>query len=355
MNNLLKVFFLIFFFTLLSKNNFSQIVKYSNDFLNIGVDAKYLAQGNCAVASVNNAAASYWNPAGLLNISEKIDISLMHTELFAGIAKYDYIGAAYKIDTASSVAFSLIRLGVDDIQNTLNLFDSEGNIDYDRIELFSVSDYALLLSYAKKLKIPGLRIGANAKIIYRHQGEFANAYGFGIDVGLQYDKNKWHFGAFGKDITSTFNAWFIDLDEYSEILNETGNEIPENSLEITMPRIILAVNRIFSISDKFSISPSFDIDFTFDGKRNVLLNSRFASVDPHIGIEFGYKNLAFIRIGTNNVQIIPDFDKKDFTFQPTLGIGLNIKNFRLDYAITDIGNQTLAPYSNVFSVSYRIN
>jgi hypothetical protein len=354
MNSLLKVSFLIFLLTLFSKNNFAQIVKYSNDFLNIGIGAKYLGQANCAVSNVNDATASYWNPAGLINIKEKIDLSLMHTELFAGIAKYDYIGVAYKIDNLSSMAFSFIRLGVDDIQNTLNLFDSEGNIDYNRIELFSVSDYALLLSYAKCTKIDGLRIGANAKIIYRHQGSFANAYGFGLDFGLQYDKNRWHFGALGKDITTTFNAWFVNFDGYEDILIETDNELPENSLEITLPRIIGAVNRDFIISDNYIISPSIDIDFTFDGRRNVLVNSKPVSIDPHIGLEFSYKKIVFVRAGTGNFQMIPDFDEKDFTFQPTLGVGLRIKNFFLDYAITDVGNQTIAPYSNVFSISYRL-
>jgi len=355
MKYLLNVFFLVFFFLFISESNFAQIAKYSNDFLNIGIDAKYFGQGNCAVSTVSDASASYWNPAGLLNISEKTEINLMHSEYFAGIAKYDYIGAAFKIDNSNVIAFSLIRLGVDDIQNTLNLFDSQGNIDYNRIELFSVSDYALLLSYAKMSKIPGLKIGANAKLIYRHQGHFANAYGFGLDFGLQYDKGKWHFGAMGKDITTTFNAWFVDIEGYENIFIATGNELPENSIEITMPRLIGGISRDIKISEKFGLKPSFDVDFTFDGKRNVLVNSKLVSIDPHVGFELDYKSIVFIRTGVNNVQIIPDFDKKDFTFQPNMSVGLKIKNFVLNYAITDFANQTISPYSNVFSLSFRFD
>ena len=44
-----------------------------------------------------------------------------------------------------------------------------------------------------------------------------------------------------RDVTSTFNAWVFTLDqETQEVFIATGNEIPENGLELTLPRIILA-------------------------------------------------------------------------------------------------------------------
>ncbi len=46
--------------------------------------------------------------------------------------------------------------------------------------------YAFLLSYGKKSQIQGLDYGASLKLIYRKQGEFASAYGFGFDLGTQY-------------------------------------------------------------------------------------------------------------------------------------------------------------------------
>ena len=39
------------------------------------------------------------------------------------------------LDTESAVGISLIRFGVDDILNTTELIDNEGNIDYNRIKL----------------------------------------------------------------------------------------------------------------------------------------------------------------------------------------------------------------------------
>jgi len=99
-----------------------------------------------------------------------------------------------------------------------------------------------------------------------------------------------------------------------------------------------------------------DADITFDGKRHVLIGTNFLSIDPHIGIEFDYRKIIYLRMGMNNVQLIPDFDKsKSFDFQPTLGLGVRLKNFLVDYALTDIGDQSIALYSNVFSLTYSFN
>jgi hypothetical protein len=59
----------------------------------------------------------------------------MHANYFANIAQYDY-RLCKSIDDRSAWGISLIRFGVDDILNTTELIDSQGNIDYNRISLF---------------------------------------------------------------------------------------------------------------------------------------------------------------------------------------------------------------------------
>src|SRR5258708_7277027 len=68
----------------------AQFRKYSNDFMNIGVGARSLGMSGAQVASVTDVYAGYWNPAGLVNINGTFCASLMHSEYFAGIAKYDF-------------------------------------------------------------------------------------------------------------------------------------------------------------------------------------------------------------------------------------------------------------------------
>ena len=44
--------------------------KYSNEFLNIGVDASALGMSNAVVASSNDVNSGYWNPAGLVHLED---------------------------------------------------------------------------------------------------------------------------------------------------------------------------------------------------------------------------------------------------------------------------------------------
>src|SRR6185503_18638881 len=78
----------------------AQAPKYSNEFLAIGVGGRSLGMGNSCVSSINDVTAGYWNPAGLLGIKNDMQIGLMHSEYFAGIAKYDYGALARKIDSS---------------------------------------------------------------------------------------------------------------------------------------------------------------------------------------------------------------------------------------------------------------
>lgn len=348
---------ILFFLCIISGSALAQIApKYSNEFLAIGVGGRALGMGNSVVASTDDINSVYWNPAGLYKLDKKVEIGVMHSEYFAGIAKYDFVGASYKIDEKSALALSMIRFGVDDIPNTLDLVDSDGNIRYDRISSFSVADYAFLFTYSRALPIDGLSLGGNMKIIRRNAGDFANAWGFGLDVSAMYHYKNWKFGANLRDVTSTFNAWKFNQELLRDVFEATGNEVPENGLEITLPRLLLGAGYMYNINDNFALYSEIGLLTTSDGKRNTILKSNLISVDPSLGLEFSYKNIVFARAGVNNFQQIPEFDNTNtVSWQPNIGLGVSIYGLRIDYALTDVGNQSVALYSHIFSLSYRIN
>lgn len=340
--------------------------KYSNEFLQIGVGADALGRSNAVVASVEGVSAGYWNPAGLCTSSKFLEVSVMHSEYFAGIAKYDYLGLSRVIDKPGSlhdnaaIGFSMVRFAVDDIPNTTQLIDNQGRIDYERITTFTASDFALIFSYAtKQLLLEGLSGGVNFKIIKRKVGDFAKSWGFGIDAGFQYQKNeKLRFGLMLRDVTSTFNAWIFDLDpEMQEVFVKTDNVLPQNGLELTLPRMILGsqYKHNFGESGVYAAG-EVDLPITFDGKRNAIIKTNAFSIDPGIGLEVGFKSYFCIRAGVGNFQKIKEYeDVQKNTFQPNIGFGVNIKNFSLDYAFTDIGDQSVALYSHVISLKVKLN
>ena len=329
--------------------------KYSNEFLNIGVGARALGMSNSVVASTNDVTSGYWNPTGLLGLKE-LQVGLMHSEYFAGIAKYDFGSVGKALDSSSAIGFSFIRFGVDDIPNTTELIDAQGNIDYDRVTSFSAVDNAFIVSYARKITNQ-LDIGGNAKIVYRKVGPFAKSWGFGIDASAKYKVGTWTFAALARDVTTTFNAWSFTLSEREkDVFALTGNAIPENSLEITLPRLILGTAKTFKLSNKISSIVEADMNITFDGKRYSLLRTKVASFDPHIGFEIDYSKIVFIRGGIGNIQRIQlPGEIQQTTLQPNVGIGLRIKNVQIDYALTNLGRSTGVLYSNVFSLKFDIS
>ncbi len=341
----------------------AQFRKYSNEFLNIGAGARGLAMGSAQVASVNDGTAGYWNPAGLVSIKDHPQLNLMHAEYFAGIGKYDYASIAFPTsNNKRTIGITGLRFAVDDIMNTLFLVEPDGSVNYNNIQSFSSADYAFIFSFAQKIKDKErkkVNFGLNAKVIHRSVGKFARAWGFGLDAGLQIQSNRWKFGIAGRDITSTFNAWsFTFTEKEKEVLYLTNNEIPVKSTELTAPRLVLGIGREFKLGQKSSLLAEANLDVTFDGQRNTLISADPVSADPKLGLELNINNVFFLRGGINNFQkALYDGDtvnqKKVWIYQPSAGAGFRIQNVAVDYAFTNLANQTNPLFTHVFSL--RLN
>jgi len=338
----------------------AQFRKYSNEFLNIGAGARGLAMGGAQIASVNDGTAGYWNPAGLVGVKDHPQLNLMHAEYFAGIGKYDYASIAFPTaNNKRTIGITGLRFAVDDIMNTLFLVEPDGSINYNNIQAFSSADYAFIFSFAQKLKEStnkNVHFGLNAKVIHRNVGKFAKAWGFGFDAGVQIIHNKWKFGIAGRDITSTFNAWsFAFTEKEKEVLYLTNNEIPVKSTELTAPRLVLGIARDFKLSKKVSLLAEANVDFTFDGRRNTIISADPVSADPKLGFELNVNKVFFLRAGINNFQkALADGDtlnqKKVWIYQPGAGAGFRISNVTIDYAFTNLANQSNPLFTHVFSL-----
>ncbi len=324
--------------------------KYSNEFLNLGAGARSLGMGKTQVSLADDATASYWNPAALTNMRTKYDGVLMHSELFSGVVKNDYAAFAMPLDEKSAVGVTLLRLGVDNIADTRALVNEYGYIQYDKITYFSVADYALLLSYARKLGPEGLSVGGSGKLIYRNVGSYANAYGFGIDAGLQYNHRGWRLGLMARDITTTFTAWSIDADKFKANA-APGEDVPHNSTELTMPRLVLGVGRQFKLPAQFTALVAADLEATTDGQRNTIIETKAVSVNPRAGIEIGYRNLAFLRGGVGDYQKITTFDQsQQWKGQYSLGAGVAFSGLRVDLALSRLAVEKLGSTSQTNSL-----
>ncbi len=338
----------------------AQFTKYSNEFLNIGAGARGLSMASAQVASVSDGTAGYWNPAALAEMRGDPQLSLMHAEYYAGIGKYDFASLVLPLkDNRRTIGLTLLRFAVDDIPNTIFLVQPDGSVNFDNISTFSSADYAFLFSLAQKAdlgKDKHIDFGVNAKIIHRTAGDFATAWGFGFDAATLIYGNRWRVGIVAKDVTTTFNAWSFSLDEaMREVFYETQNEIPGKSTELTAPQLLVGGAYNFRLNKKLSLLVEADLDVTFDGRRNTVISTNPVSIDPRLGLELSFKNLFFVRGGINNFQqALDDRDtlnqRKIWIYQPSVGAGFKVGDVQIDYAFTNLANQSYPLYTNVFSI-----
>ena len=287
--------------------------KYAGEFIAIGVGGRALGLGGAYSALANDITAGYWNPAGLSSLMYP-QVSLMHDERFAGLVNYDYGAVAIPFGTVTTLAFSVIRLGVDNIPNTQNAgIDADGNplppdqwqnfdrLDLSRITYFNSADWAFYLSYAKKVK-ENFSYGANLKIIRREMGH-SSATGIGFDAAVKYlPYNNVALGVNLQDVTTTLVAW-----------SNGTNQLITPTLKLG------SVYFIDALSGRFA--PALDVDVRFENRKyssNAHLGSM--SFDFHGGLEFDFKNIVALRAGYSDIGSL------------NFGAGIHLPKFDIDYS-----------------------
>ena len=353
---------------LVSPASWGQRRIYVNEYLNIGVGGRGLAMAGAQTATVSDVHSAFYNPAGLMGIESDYQLGGMHAEYFSGNAKYDFGSVAMPLKKSGrALGLSVLRFAVDDIPNTIDYVQPDGSFDESKLKAMTAGDYAFVFTYAQRLKIfknPEWKtsLGANAKVLYRHLSTMANAWGAGLDVGLQAKYKGWHLGLSARDITTTVTQWSFNLTEAEKIVFfQTGNEIPVKSTETMLPRISLGAARdLLKPGKKIQVTAEIAADVTTDGRRNTVIATDGFSIDPRGGVEASYKNTLFLRAGVGNVQrVLDDADttntKKITLLQPSAGLGLRIgKSLAVDYAFTSLTTQQNPLYSHIVSLRLDI-
>ena len=92
-------------------------------------------------------------------------------------------------------------------------------------------------------------------------------------------------------------------------------------------------------------------DWSIGRQMSNFISTPNISINPAAGFQFDYNDMVFLRTGIGNFQNELQIDNTEqVSFQPSLGAGFKYKGIQIDYAFTDIGDQSVALYSNVFSL-----
>lgn len=287
--------------------------KYAGEFMNLGAGSRFTGMAGAGVAMVNDASASYWNPAGLAD-ARGLQIEFMHSKQFISSIQQDYLALSHPVTPQSTISISLYYFTVNGIKDSRQAYnEADDKVDYSKIKTFNTGDYVLYLSYARQYN-KKLQYGINTKVIYR-DFNVESAMGLGFDFGLQY---VWfrgmRLGLLLKDATSTMIAWSTNEKEF----------IPP-SLRFGLS-YLLQLNAL-----NVTVQPAVDFQMLFEGRKYASqMHLGPMSLDSFWGMEINYKHLLTLRGGMDDLQRF------------NTGIGLQIPKMSFDYSFTayqsELGN-----------------
>jgi hypothetical protein len=270
--------------------------KYAGEFLYLGVGGRPLALGGAYTAANGDVFSSYYNPAGLVDLTG-YQAAFMHSETFGSLLNHDYFTVARK-QYGGVASISLYRLGGGGI-----LVTEEYLGKYRVVTEESHVDYAAYFAYGRN-QSSRLDWGATAKIIRRKIVDYT-AWGVGIDAGIRYrPMENLTAAAVMQDLTGTVLS-------YSNDNKETIN-----------PTLKLGLGYSRKLGD-FKPTALIDADMRFEGRETTAqFNQSWISADMHLGLEIMYKGVVAARVGSDVGNL-------------TTGIGVKFGRFTVDLALFD--------------------
>ena len=306
--------------------------KYGAEFLASGVGARALGMGGAYVAHANDVTAGYWNVAGLNGVARP-QAAYMHAERFDGAVAFDYAAVAYPLTSRSTVAVSFVRSAVDDIANTLQAFDPvTQQLNPDQVTLFSAADNALFVSYARGVS-DRLSVGATAKVVQRGIGDFADAWGYSLDLGVQYQAGRVRLGLNMQDAFGMVQSWSVNDELFAAVPEESR---PQGLTEVVQPVARLGASTLIPLSEDVGFTAAADLDLGFDGQAaNVLdLGDGAVSFRPRLGGELNYRDVLAFRAGLGDVTSSETLGTR---VTPSVGAGVRLGALQVDYGFGDFG------------------
>jgi len=147
------------------------------NFLEIGYGSAGLAMGDAYVSVVNDLSALYWNPAGLAYMTQN-QAQFVHQPWIADV-NTSFVGVGLVLSNIGTVGIGFIHTGYGEEEVT-TVRQQEGTG-----ELYSADDFALSLSYSRKLA-NWFAFGASAKYI-SSQIWHMQASAVAMDLGVLFN------------------------------------------------------------------------------------------------------------------------------------------------------------------------
>lgn len=375
-----RTYFLFFasIFLFISPNTNAQVGITGVPFLQIEADSRGAGMGNTGVALADNAAALFWNPAGLAYQKDN-QASFTHSNWLAnfGVSDlfYDYLVVKQYIEGIGTVGGHVTFLNLGEQVNT-----TEGGEEGAR---FNSYEFAVGFSYGTEIS-RNFAVGGGARLIYSSLASGIQVGGqkvnpgssVGVDLAMLYKSNPFSFGP--SDATASFGINLSNLGpgiQYSDNAQKDplptvlrfGPAINFGLDEDRINELTLAVDITKIMARQEAIVTDSDTTFRAVAPLKALVESwgTYRPFDPNTGtrtnislveqfmigagMEYWYNRQFAIRGGYYYES--PDNGDREFI---TFGAGLRYNKFGVDFSyIKTLESQS--PLANTLRFSVLLN
>jgi len=308
------------FSLLLFSFSFADNSKYAGEFLRIPIGARALGMGGAFIAVADDGSSFYYNPAGVA-ISGSGLLSFMYSSQFGALtsplASFFHLGYIHEIHNVG-IAINWVRLSIDDIPLTPDYTRYETALEREELvksytggDFFSDVEDAFYISFAKEFKFDvnfgwsrykmpvSFPVGINFKLINQNIG-VEKATGIGFDIGFMIK---------------------FSMDDFLQRERVGDVSISLALKDVGKTRISWSTRREHFIEPTLMFGLAYSLPVNFlSGRITFAYGSQNSYLtDKMYGIEYGYKNLLFVRVGKN---------VKNLSF----GAGMKIDFLVVDYA-----------------------
>lgn len=302
----------------------------------IPVGARDLSLGGATVAVTEGVESIYWNPAGLARLEKSGCAMFSYMPYIADIG-VSYGGIGVNMGGFGMLGFSIKALNIGQIEiTTADIPDGTG-------ETFAPTFFTLGMTYARNLT-DRVRIGANIKVISERIPR-ASATGFAVDVGMQY-----------RGVGGIRNLFLgVVVKNFGPALRYDG---PGLYREVNDPNSAKATSHYKISTASFELPSIVEIGLSYRHKISefgqltasyLFQNNNFSDDENKLGLEFSFKDRAFIRVGYT--MTANNMENYGSIFGLVFGGGVHLKtggiDFWIDYAYRSV---EFFNSSNVFSI-----
>ncbi|HOY38546.1 MAG: PorV/PorQ family protein [Bacteroidales bacterium] len=318
--------------------------------------------GDANVACVMGLEGMYQNIAGIA-FTRKTELIFNNTQWMVGSGVViNNFGFAQKVGETGVLSVGVMNMNFGEIEITTPDLPEGG------IGTFKPSYTNIELAFAKEFS-HSIYGGIGVKIINEGVAN-ATASGFAIDAGIQYvtgfgkdkagnrKRDNLRFGIAMKNVGSTMKFKGDGMAFTGIVPNGTSMTVEHRSQEFELPSLI-----------KIGLSYSINLDAKVDSVSETVISNHHLTIAAnftansftkdqfHFGMEYGFKNIFFLRGGYMYEKGITDVnDRTTALTGPTAGVSVQIpmnKEKKSVIAI-DYSYRTTQPFSGIHTFGARV-